>query len=93
MDRSGTFVHGSDDKKYWVEGVSMRKERLTDEIIDWAYEKWLDGYSISEIARAIGCSDTGLDDRFKKAGYTREKPPLRIPKGMKVREGDKDAAD
>ena len=90
MDRSRTAVYGSDDTQYWVRGcVSMRKERLTDEIIDWAYEKWLDGYSISEIARAIGCSDTGLDDRFKRAGYTREKPPLRVPKGMKVREGDR----
>ena len=71
----------------------MRKPRLTDEVVEWAYEKWLDGYSVLAIAKAIGCTDMTLTARFDRAGYMREKPPLRVPQGMKVREGEDNAAD
>ena len=66
----------------------MRKDRLTDEVVEWAYDKWLDGYSVLSIAKAIGCNEMSLIARFERAGYTREKPPLRVPQGMKVRDGD-----
>ena len=68
-------------------GLTMRKPRLTDEVVEWAYDKWLDGYSVLAIAKAIGCTDMTLTARFDRAGYMREKPPLRVPQGMKVREG------
>ena len=28
--------------------------KLTERAIDWAYEKWLDGYNKQEIAKALG---------------------------------------
>lgn len=64
----------------------MAKPRLTNEAVDWAYEKWLDGYTVFEIAKALDCSDSALHDRFARAGFTKEKPPLRVPKDMIVRE-------
>lgn len=55
---------------------------LSDRALDWAYEKWLDGYTVEEIAKAIGISQSNLSDRFKKAGYTKIKPPLKPPKDL-----------
>lgn len=65
----------------------MRKDRLTDEIVEWAYEKWLEGFSKVEIAKVLECTEKTLSNRFAIGGYTKKKPPLRLPKGLRVWEG------
>ena len=71
----------------------MYKPKLTAEAVDWAYEKWLEGFTMEAIDKVLGCGHATLSFRFAQCGYTRERPPLRIPKGLRVREEDYHEAD
>lgn len=57
-----------------------RKVPLPDPVIEWAYEKWLEGYSLQEVADSLHVSRSRLDDQLKKMGYQKIKPPLRPPR-------------
>ena len=62
----------------------MSRSKLTDEAVEWAYEKWLEGFSKVEIARALGCTEKTLCNRFAIGGFIKQKPPLRLPKDLRV---------
>jgi hypothetical protein len=49
-------------------------------VLDWAYEKWLDGYSQTDIACALGIGPVRLSNLLSMSGYTKVKPPLHPPK-------------
>lgn len=55
------------------------RRKLTDQAAEWAYEKWLDGYSMSEIERELEISHCYLRAAFDERGLTRVVPPLRKP--------------
>ena len=53
--------------------------KLTEQAIDWAYEKWLDGYSKQEITKALGISYYRLLAEMDARGLERVLPPLKKP--------------
>ena len=53
--------------------------KLTEQAIDWAYEKWLDGYNKQEIAKALGISYYRLLAGMDARGLEWVLPPLRKP--------------
>lgn len=55
---------------------------LSNAALEWAYEKWLDGYSLQEIADALYVTRSCLDEALKEAKYTKVKPPLHPPKEL-----------
>lgn len=57
-----------------------RKVHISELVLEWAYEKWLEGYPLQEIADALGVSRHRLNDQMQKEGYTKIKPPLKPPK-------------
>ncbi len=57
-----------------------RKVHISEPVIEWAYEKWLEGYSLQDVADSLGVSRHRLNDQLTKEGYTKIKPPLKPPK-------------
>jgi len=53
---------------------------ISDTVLEWAWLKWLEGYSLQEVADALHVSRSRLDDQLRKEGYTKIKPPLKPPK-------------
>lgn len=53
--------------------------KLTEQAIDWAYEKWLDGYNKQEIAKALGIPYYRLLAEMDARGLERVLPPLQKP--------------
>lgn len=60
----------------------MYKQPLSEQVLEWAYEKWLDGYSLQEVADALNVTREGLDKQLKVKGYVKLKPPLKPPKDL-----------
>jgi hypothetical protein len=56
-----------------------KRRQLAENQIEWAYEKWLDGFQISEIARALQINGKELCYMFQFRGMKRELPPLNVP--------------
>ena len=50
--------------------------KLTEDMIDWAYEKRLDGYSFRQIAGALHVGCATIFEALSKRGLVRELPPL-----------------
>ena len=64
--------------------------KLTDDMIDWAFEKRLEGYPFRDIAKALNVGCATIFGALQKRGMIRELPPLIYipPKGG---EGDAEA--
>ena len=62
--------------------MRRKKEVLTERVMEWAYEKWLDGYRIAEIAAALHVSAGRLSEYFSSMGYTKVRPPLHPPQEL-----------
>ena len=56
------------------------KEDLTAIELQWAYEKWCNGYSQQEIAVSLHVSLSKLKRIFKKHKFKKKKLPLIPPK-------------
>jgi len=46
---------------------------------EWAWERWLDGYRLADIASKMHVLEKTLLGRLERAGYHRELPPLHCP--------------
>lgn len=60
----------------------MPKTKITPKMLDWAYEKWCEGYSITAIAKALHVIPDRLRMALKGNGYEKYLPPLRPPKDI-----------
>ena len=54
-------------------------EHLTQREIDWAYEKWCEGYRLDQIADALYCNVRTISRAFRKHGCVRIRPVLKCP--------------
>lgn len=62
-----------EEEDSWHPELLSLAERL------WAHEKWCRGYTIAEIAKALGCSIKTVERTFKRYDLKKERPPLVYP--------------
>lgn len=55
---------------------------LTNKERAWAYEMWCVGYTLVQIAEALGVSDMTIKRSFKQHGLVRIRPVLKLPEGF-----------
>lgn len=60
----------------------MPKTKITPKMLEWAYDKWLEGYSLTAIAKALHVIPSRLRMALEGNGYTKELPDLHPPKNI-----------
>lgn len=52
---------------------------LTEEVLLWAYRQWCWGYTVGEIAEALGVTDSAISKAFTRRGWERKRRKLEYP--------------
>lgn len=55
---------------------------LTNKERAWAYEMWCVGYTLDQIAEALGVCHKTVERSFKQHGLVRIRPVLNLPEGF-----------
>ena len=60
--------------------------KVTSDMLDWAFEYKMDGYSFREISRALDINESWLRRLLSESGRSVERPPLKYP--FPIEEGE-----